>query len=547
MSGLYSHGIEPPPARCRVIVEEHADGFTITIPARGLVRGGGCAMVFFTPLVIGLAALLAVNSYYHIPTHRGVPQPEVRYVPPVLVSLVSILLVLAMVNRGWRRAVVAVVGGKLRVEGAQPFFGTKRGEWERSQLFAICAGPDCLLEIYPRSRPPFTLFYPGPGLELEWLADVLRRGLQLDTRPTPRATAGEAVVVGPAGAGGPADWVVPGAEPDDNWMWISAGCVGVLLVTILWWVFAIGSSLMHLPWPLSSIWAYAVAGAAVGISCALLYRGSRRRYVRQLPEISRSMDFAFQPAMSREDIGDFFDLRLFRGGRSSARNRMTGMADGLPVDMFDYTFSVGSGRSQRTYRQTVMLLPAPEEGLPAFELRPQHGDWLVSGAISFVPDHLDYGQLRKRLGKQGYQLFLREHARSRPTRECIERFSRHYAVRRYYLSEYFEQAAVWKFTGEAGTGLGPDRAGREEDIRTLFTLNVLRYFADHPGWRIESDGRHLALWRSRRFLSAAKRPRFVAEALEVYRVFTHAGNRATTGTGGSDTREPERAREPKTP
>jgi hypothetical protein len=533
MSGLPADGIKLPPG-CRAIVAEHADGFTITIPAPGLVRGGGWGMVFGTLLMIGLTVLLAVISYYHIPTHGGVPLPQVRYLPPVITSLVTIILVLAMVNLGRRRAVLCVVGGKLWVEGTQPFFATKRGEWERSQLFAICAGPDCKLEIYPRDRPPFALFYAGTGLELEWLADVLRRGLQLDARPTARATAGAAVTARPSGtvvwadwAGAAvtarpsgavdgADWVVPSAEEADNW--IVAGCTGALLATLVSWVFALSLSRMDLDWSWSSMWPYPVCGAAVGISGALVYRGFRRRYTRRLAEISRSMNFAFQPTMSREDIGDFFYLRLFRGSDSSARYRMTGRAQGLPVDMFDYTCVFGEGRSRHTYRQTVMLLPAPEEGLPAFELRPRHGHWLFGDDIRFV-QRVDYRGLRKRLGKQGYQLFLRQHARTRPT---IERFSRHYAMRRYYSSEYFERAALGKFTGQADTGLPPDRAGKEEDIRALFTLDVLRYLADHRGWRIESDGRNLALWRSRRFLRAARRPCFVDEALEVYRVLRQA-------------------------
>jgi hypothetical protein len=29
-------------------------------------------------------------------------------------------------------------------------------------------------------------------------------------------------------------------------------------------------------------------------------------------------------------------------------------------------------------------------------------------------------------------------------------------------------------------------------------LDVLRFFSDNPGWRIELDGSHLALWRSQR-------------------------------------------------
>jgi hypothetical protein len=487
------------------------------------VRGAGWGLLVATPLVIGVTVLLAVISYHDVPTRGGVPVPQMRYVPPVFFSLVSIVLVLAVINLAGRRVVVSVVGDKLWLEGTQPLVGTKRGEWKRSQLFAVCAGPHRRLEVHSRNRPPFTLFYPGPGLELEWLASVLRGALQLETAPASPGAAGTSRRATASASVAGTRWIAPGSEADDDRIEIIAALVAAFLAIPGWFVFYRGASLQDLGWLWSSLWLNILAGAALGLGGAVLYRASRRRYVRGLAEVSRSMNFTFQPEMSREDIGHFFHLRLFREYDSSARNRMTGSVAGVPVDMFDYTFAAGPDQKKQRYRQTIMLLPAPA-GLPAFELRPRRRRyWFVSGEISFLEDRPDYQGLRKRLGRDGYQRFLRDYARARPVRESIQRFGRCYAVHKYYLSEYFEHAAPWRSTGQADTGLGSDRPAREEDIRALFTLDVLGYFAARPGWRIESDGVHLAMWRCQGLLSPARRPHVIAEALEVYRLLAHAG------------------------
>jgi hypothetical protein len=252
------------------------------------------------------------------------------------------------------------------------------------------------------------------------------------------------------------------------------------------------------------------------------------------------MNLALQPVASREDLGDFFYLRLFRHW-VSASNRMTGIVDGVPVDMADYAFTQ-TGRGP-PYRQTVLLLPAPEGGLPPFELRPR--------------GHLDrfFGLgLNDTTGTT-----VRPYKGQAPLiRKCTEHFRLRYDLRGYYSSDHLEEAANWaalkaegavlwsllkatlpgfcqrnsrkakarghyQGTVQADNGLEPNRAGAEAETRRLFNLDLLHFFADHTGWCMESDGTHLALWRPYRTTRAAKRARFVAEALEVYRALARAG------------------------
>jgi hypothetical protein len=506
------HEIRPPPTGCRVIVEEHPGGFTITIPPHGLVRGGGGGLVLFILLWVSCTIFITACSFDHAPTSGGVPSPPARYLGPLLFWASSTGLFLLMISLGRRRALLSVFGDRLEVEEIRPFLRTKRGSWERGQLFAICAGPTRgdfrQLEIFPQGEPPFTLLYTGPAMELEWLSGVLRQRLRLDAEPRDPGVTRESVVSSPA----PSD-SLPDSERPNVGYWIASAFLGAVCVTIFWNIFNSGGFLARLGLPWSSVFLCAAGGAMIGIGGVALQTAYRRRRVRRLAEASLSMNLALQREVSREDLGPFFYLRLFRRW-SSAKNRMTGIVDGIPVDMLDYTFEIQYGKGASHYRQTVLLLPAPENGVPPFDLRPRgyfdmffiHQGFPDYKGITIKPDK---GQPRR-------------------VRECLERFRLYYELRRYYLSDHFEQAAAWaRLKGRpADNGLDADRPGTEEDIRRFFNLELLHFFADHPGWRIESDGIRLALWHPNKTIRAARRPRFIAEALELYRALARAGTMA---------------------
>jgi hypothetical protein len=61
---------------------------------------------------------------------------------------------------------------------------------------------------------------------------------------------------------------------------------------------------------------------------------------------------------------------LFQKGRDGEfRNIMTGSAAGYRAALFDYSFTVGHGRGQRTYKQTVAAFSNKGAFLPQFALR----------------------------------------------------------------------------------------------------------------------------------------------------------------------------------
>ena len=65
-------------------------------------------------------------------------------------------------------------------------------------------------------------------------------------------------------------------------------------------------------------------------------------------------------------------------------------------------------------------------------------------------------------------------------------------------------------------------------VRKLFSLNILDFFVAHPGWYVECNGKHLALWRRKTIVRGIGRPLFLAEALEVRKILVETPARART-------------------
>lgn len=85
------------------------------------------------------------------------------------------------------------------------------------------------------------------------------------------------------------------------------------------------------------------------------------------------------------------DFKLFRrGGRKGITNIMH-RADPLhntDVYIFDYRYTISTGNSSKTFRQTVFFIHSKELGLPFFRMRPEHffdkiGSWLGIEDIDF--------------------------------------------------------------------------------------------------------------------------------------------------------------------
>jgi hypothetical protein len=73
--------------------------------------------------------------------------------------------------------------------------------------------------------------------------------------------------------------------------------------------------------------------------------------------------------------GRFPGFKSFASGRGrNAANVLRGERGGATVTLADYRYTTGSGKSQRTYRETICIVEKPDLGVPQFFTRPE--GWL---------------------------------------------------------------------------------------------------------------------------------------------------------------------------
>jgi hypothetical protein len=295
--------------------------------------------------------------------------------------------------------------------------------------------------------------------------------------------------------------------------WVGAAVGGALTAVALWlvlnycWPFGGVGLLQRQGWPWSEVYLWGVAGGLIAMTAALLRHRRRRAYAREVAEVAEALGFTYQGDVARADLGVAGNLPLFAKW-SSASHRLAGRADGLDVVMLDYTYVERGEDSSTSYTQTVVLLPG-SDGLPAFELRPRH---------------LGMRMLRL-VGLEGITF---DPAQAPPQEAAaVEEFGR-----RYFLSRGLEAELKAMAERLDALGEGAPAAGQHEGaVRRLFALEVLHFFAEHPGWYVECNGTHLALWRRKAVVRASARSAFLAEALEVRSALTRAGTRTAPAAG----------------
>lgn len=108
--------------------------------------------------------------------------------------------------------------------------------------------------------------------------------------------------------------------------------------------------------------------AAVGLlSIWALRRTLSRKRTQALANAAVEMGLTFDG----ETHTPYLQTPLFgKGHTRKFENVMTGDRAGFVVRLFDYSFTVGGGKSQQTYSQTVANFSKTDISLPYFELRP---------------------------------------------------------------------------------------------------------------------------------------------------------------------------------
>lgn len=158
-------------------------------------------------------------------------------------------------------------------------------------------------------------------------------------------------------------------------------------------------------------------------------------------KLAAEFGFEFHPAPDTGLLDDVKEMHLFAQGHGrKLRNMMWGTTRDLGVAVFDYQYTVGSGKNAHTHKQTVIRFLVPGMDLPAFTARPE----------SF------WHKVGKLFGLQDIN------------------FDTHPAFSKQYLL----------------------KAGDEPAVRDLFRPDVLEYFEDTPGLSVEAAGERIVIYRS---------------------------------------------------
>src|SRR5262245_29218432 len=251
----------------------------------------------------------------------------------------------------------------------------------------------------------------------------------------------------------------------------------------------------------SQVWLWALVGGSIGALGSIFRERRRHIHALEISAAAQAMGLDHRPKLSRTDLGDAGRLKFFSKWNSGVHH-ITGQVDGLPVQMFDYTYLEQGDESASYYSQTVALVPGAENS-PAFELRPRDLAVRVLGLM----------------GVSGITFGLSE--TDPESAAIIEQFER-----RYHLSLGLEDEL--EQLGRPINDLDASRASEsaEDSVRSFFTVDVLRYFGDCPGWNIESNGQCLAFWRRKWIVPGPDRPKFLADVLEARKMLTETRSKS---------------------
>lgn len=180
-----------------------------------------------------------------------------------------------------------------------------------------------------------------------------------------------------------------------------------------------------------------------------------KKRVTALNKMALQLGFRFDREGSGEHSGQFFSLPLFQRGRATKlKNCLIGKLGGRELAIGDYRYSTGSGKSRRTYNQTVAMVTVGKL-LPEFVLSPENF-------------------LHKIAGSLGYQDFDFNN---------FPQFSSKYLLR------------------------GP----AEQSVRQIFSPSVIKYFEDNLGWSVEANGNKLLIYRASKRVDPASIPVLIRE------------------------------------
>lgn len=210
---------------------------------------------------------------------------------------------------------------------------------------------------------------------------------------------------------------------------------------------------------------YLIGGAVLLVMAAI---GLAIRYEKKRTEALKHqavrMGYQFEEKSPPEIVGDpghFF--LLSKGHSKQIKNRLFGERDGVGSMLFEYRYTVGSGKNSTTYKQTVACFELKDRRIPPFSMRPENVLHRIGGL--FGQQDIDF--------------------------EAHPEFSKKYLLQ------------------------GADEAA----VRAFFNREKLGFLEQNPGWSVESDGERLLVYRAAKRVKPENLETFYTEVRRIYDIF----------------------------
>lgn len=110
----------------------------------------------------------------------------------------------------------------------------------------------------------------------------------------------------------------------------------------------------------------------IGLVSYYNYRKERLRK-EKLGEVAEQLGLYFSPDGTEELLERLSGFQLFNLGHSrKMSNLIAGDTEEVAISIFDYKYTVGTGKQQSTHSMTVSAIKSPDLHCPEFSLRPEN-------------------------------------------------------------------------------------------------------------------------------------------------------------------------------
>lgn len=205
----------------------------------------------------------------------------------------------------------------------------------------------------------------------------------------------------------------------------------------------------------------------IGIIVVAAVIGNKREKERteQMRGVANLLGWQFSEVAPLDRIPNLERFALFSQGHGKTiKNFVYGELEGTKAALFDYRYTVGHGKHQSTFNQSVMYFEPHNLNAPLFSLRPEHAFHKIAAAFGY--QDIDFG--------------------NRPT------FSSKYLLR------------------------GSD----EPAVRSLFNDPLLGFYEMNQGSSADGGGNQLFIFRQNYRTPPHESQAFVNWALEIQRLYT---------------------------